>query len=213
MRLLMIGATGLVGGMVADRLLARGHDVHALVRRSTGRLGAGWHEQVAPMEAWPEHVAPADAAISCLGTTRRQASSDQAFRAVDHDAVLAFARAAHAAGVPQFVAVSSVGANAQSRNFYLRVKGETEDALKQIGFSRLDLVRPGLLLGDRTEHRTGERLAMLFDPLARSLLPRRYTAIRAELVADAIASVAGRSGSPGLFIHENPAIERLAANG
>lgn len=210
MRILLIGATGLVGSLVADQLLTRGHHVHALVRRATGRSGKGWNEQVASIGAWPDCVTEADAAISCLGTTRKQAGSEQAFRAVDHDAVLAFARAAHAAGVPHFLTISSVGAEARSRNLYLRTKGETDDALSAIGFARLDTFRPGLLLGARKEHRMGERLATILDPLARMLLPRRYTGIRADLVASAAAAAAERTAR-GRFVHDNAAIERLAA--
>jgi len=215
MRVLLIGATGLVGDMVADRLLARGHEVQALVRRATGRTGPNWREAVAPMTEWPRLVPAADAAISCLGTTWAKAgSSEQAFRAVDQEAVLAFARAAKAAGVPHFLAVSSVGADAGSRGFYLRVKGETDEALAAIGFDRLDIFRPGLLLGERgSDRRVGERIGIALNPLV-SLVLRgpwaRFAGFPADLVAAAIVAAVEQDGS-GRFVHENAAIRRLAA--
>lgn len=215
MRVVMIGATGLVGALLADQLLERGHEVHGLARRPSGRAGPGWHEQIAPALDWPDRVAPihADAAISCLGTTRRQAGSEAAFRAIDFDAVVAFARAAKAAGVRHFLAVSSVGADPGSRNFYLRTKGETEAALEALAFERLDLFRPGLLLGDRTGGpRLGERVATLLDPLTRIVLRGRlgrFAGIPAGTVADAIAA-AVESSKSGVYVHENRAIHSLA---
>src|SRR5205085_9625313 len=136
---------------VADRLLARGDEVHALLRRGAGRSDAGWREQVAPPAEWPRlaHRLGGDVAISALGTTWRAAGSEAAFRAVDFTMVVDFATAAREAGVPRMIAVSSVGADAGSRAFYLRVKGEMEAALSALGFDRLDIVRPGLLRGDR----------------------------------------------------------------
>jgi uncharacterized protein YbjT (DUF2867 family) len=216
MRVLVIGATGLVGGLTIDRLLARGHEVHGLTRRVTGRTASGWREHGAPAEDWPGLAAGigADAAISCLGTTWRKAGSEAAFRAVDHDAVIAFARAAKAAGTPHFLSVSSVGADARSRNFYLRTKGEVDEALGRIGFERLDIFRPGLLLGERGgDRRPGERAAILLDPLTRIFLRGRWTrfaGIPAATVADALAT-ATEQGGAGRFVHENDAIRRLAS--
>lgn len=212
MRVLLIGATGLVGGLVADRLLAHGHEVHGLVRRPTGRQGEGWHEHVAPMENWRGLVTGADAAISCLGTTRKKAGSAEKFRAVDHDAVLAFARAAREAGVPHFLSMSSVGARKESANLYLRTKGQVDEALTGIGFGALDVFRPGLLLGERAERRAGEGLAMLLDPFVRTLLRgglRRFAGVPAEQVATAIVVALGHA-QPGVRFHENDAIRRLA---
>lgn len=209
--IVMIGATGLVGGFVADRLRIRGDVFAALVRRSTGRP----NEQVAPPEQWPALAREfgADVAISALGTTRRAAGSDAAFRAVDLELVEAFARAAHAGGARHMIAVSSVGADAASRNFYLRVKGETEAALGAIGFDRLDVLRPGLLRGTRGEGRPGERLAILASPLLNLVLRGRldrFAAIDATAVAEAAVKLVDRS-PPGVFVHHNRELRGLAA--
>jgi len=212
--ILLIGGTGLVGNLVADRLLAQGCEVHALLRRPTGRRAPAWHEHVAPPEAWPglAGTLSADVAISALGTTARAAGSDEAFRAVDFDMVVSFARAAREAGVRRLIAVSSVGADPRSRLFYPRVKGEMEAALSALGFDRLDIVRPGLLRGERGgDRRLGERAAILLSPITNLLLRGRldkYAAIDATIVADAIAALVGPLG-PGRFVHHNRELHRL----
>lgn len=213
---LLAGATGLVGGLLADRLLAQGATVHALVRRATGRSAASWHEHVAPREEWPDlarrHAGAV--AISALGTTWRAAGSEAAFRAVDQDLVLAFARAAHEGGAQHFIAVSSVGADPYSRNFYLRVKGEVEEALAAIGFARLDIVRPGLLRGPRGgERRIGERVGIAVSPIANLVLRGsldRFAAIDAATVAEAMAHLL-QEQETGLFVHHNRALRNLAS--
>ena len=151
--------------------------------------------------------------MSAIGTTMRQAGSKAAFRAVDHDAVTDFASAARRAGARRMAIVSSVGADAASRNFYLRVKGEAEAALRALGFERLDIMRPGLLRGPRDgPPRTGERLALLLSPVSDLILRGpldRYAAIDAAVVADAMVASLDQTGA-GTFVHENRAIHRLA---
>jgi uncharacterized protein YbjT (DUF2867 family) len=215
MRVALIGGTGLIGAQLADRLIDAGHEVDALVRRPTGRTAVAWREHVAPADEWP-HVLTRlrpDAAVSALGTTMRMAGSREAFRAVDHDAIVGFASAVRQAGARQMLLVSSVGANAASRTFYLRVKGQTEAALRDLSFERLDIFRPGLLLGARGgPPRPGERLAIALSPLANLLLKGRldrYAAVRADVVADAMLAVLGRTEA-GTFVHGNRAILALA---
>ena len=132
---------------------------------------------------------------------------------MDLDLVVGFARAAHEAGVRHMIAVSSVGADPASRNFYLRTKGEMELALAGLGFDRLDLVRPGLLRGPRGgERRPGERLGIMLSPATNMFLRgrlARYAAIDAATVAAAIASLVGRD-APGIFLHHNQDLTRLA---
>jgi uncharacterized protein YbjT (DUF2867 family) len=212
MRVALIGATGLVGSLLAPKLAAAGHDLHLLQRRPGS--GAAGTEHVAPPEEWPEIVRALkpEAAISTLGTTMRKAGSEAGFRAVDHEMVLAFARAARAAGTRRFASVSSVGADAQSKNFYLRIKGETDGTLAALGFERVDIFRPGLLIGARgADRRTGERIAIAMSPIANLLLRgrfARYAGIRAEAVATAIAASL-EDNRPGRFVHENEAILEL----
>lgn len=155
-----------------------------------------------------------DAAVSALGTTMRAAGSETGFRAVDLDSVVAFAAAARRAGARHMVTVSSVGADPGSRNFYLRTKGEMEQALEALGFDRLDILRPGLLRGDRgADRRLGERIGIALSPVVNLLLRGRldrYAAIEADIVAAAIAG-ALRQVEPGIFRHENRSLRRLAS--
>jgi uncharacterized protein YbjT (DUF2867 family) len=189
--------------------------VTVLARREVEGLAAHHRALVAPSERWADLIAAERPAvlISCLGTTIRQAGSQEAFRAVDHDLVLAAARGARAGGASHMIAISSVGAATKSGNFYLRTKGETEDDLVALGFDRLDLLRPGLLRGDRPgPQRLAEGLATIAAPLTDALLHggfRRYRSIPADMVAEAIVRLT-RHKAAGVHIHENDAIRALA---
>jgi uncharacterized protein YbjT (DUF2867 family) len=210
---LIVGATGLVGSAVIEAFGDR--SVTIVTRRPVEGLPPHHAESVAPPDNWPDIIAAEKPAvlICCLGTTIRQAGSQAAFRAVDHDLILAAARGARQGGTPHMIVVSSVGASAKAGNFYLRTKGETEDGLRALGFERLDLIRPGLLLGNRPgPPRLGEGLATIAAPLADALLHgsfRRYRSIQGATVAAAIVNLAGQGGS-GVHIHENDAIRALA---
>ena len=211
--LLIVGATGLVGSAVIDRFGATA--VTILTRREIEALAPQHAQRVASTDGWPDIIAATKplTVICCLGTTIRQAGSQVAFRAVDHDLILAVGSAAKLAGASHMIAVSSVGASAKAGNFYLRTKGETEDGLRALGFDRLDLIRPGLLLGNRPgPQRLGEGIATIAAPLTDALLHgafRRYRSISAATVAGAIVALAAQGGS-GVHIHENDDICALA---
>jgi uncharacterized protein YbjT (DUF2867 family) len=215
MRVAMIGATGLVGSLAARSLLAQGYDVDALLRRPSGVVHPNWREHVAPPQEWADIVSGLnpEASVSALGTTMSQAGSQAAFRAVDLDMVVGFARAAAASGARHMVTVSSVGANGGSANFYLRIKGEMEAALEGLGFERLDVLRPGLLRGPRGgDRRAGERIAIALSPVVNLFLRGRldrFAAIDADIVAAAVVG-ALRHTEPGTCRHENRSIRALA---
>jgi uncharacterized protein YbjT (DUF2867 family) len=171
---------------------------------------------VADTAGWPEAVkmiAP-DAAICALGTTWRKAGkSEEAFRAVDFDLVLALAKAAREANVGNFVLISSAGASRHGKTLYLRVKAEIEDAVTKLRFRRLDILRPGLLRGMRHgETRPLEGLGRLLSPLADQFMqgPRRqFRSIDAQTLATA-ALQGAREKAQGRFVHDHDAILRLA---
>ncbi len=151
-------------------------------------------------------------ALCCLGTTLRQAGSQEAFRRVDFDYVLSFAAAAKAGQAQRFVVVSSAGADPQSRNFYLRTKGEMEQALGTIGFPAVDILQPGLLLGWRREMRPLEMAARLAMPLVNPLLfgaREAYRGIPAHTVAAAMVAAA-RSSRKGIQRYPYAGIKALA---
>ena len=210
---LLVGATGMIGRAVIDQ--ARALPLTIVARRAVEDVADSHAVIVAPSGEWGDLVAAQEPAtlICCLGTTIRQAGSQAAFRAVDHDLVLATAEGARRGGARQMILVSSVGAAAKSGTFYLRTKGETEDGLRALGFRRLDILRPGLLTGNRAgPARFGEGLAMAAAPLTDALMHgslRRYRSIPGDLVARAIVALTGRRDS-GVHIHENDAIRALA---
>ena len=154
----------------------------------------------------------AEWAFCCLGTTIAVAGSQAAFRAVDHDAVLAFARAASAAGVTHFAVVSALGADASSRGFYNRTKGEMEAALRQVGFRHLVIARPSLLAGDRGSlkqaPRLGEALALAVTRPLAGLIPKAWRPIEAATLARAL--VRGLAAAkPGVTVLESAALQDL----
>ena len=215
-RILLAGATGLVGSQVFKNLAEQSanHELDVIARRPLEAVSMNMRQHVADTADWPAQImriAP-DVAISCLGTTIKTAGSEAAFAAVDLDLVVALATAAKAAGAKQMIVISSVGAMPASNIFYLRTKAEAEHNLRMLGFDRLDIIRPGLLRGNREESRLGERLGILLSPFTDALMHgslRRYRSIDSAIVANAIANLAG-TGGQGTFIHENDAITALA---
>jgi len=213
---LIAGASGLVGSHLLEQLLASPEydRVIALVRRPLALAHPKLVPVVADFTALEKVTADlrCDDAYCCLGATIKQAGSRENFRAVDHGAVLAVAWAAQRGGAQRFFLVSSLGADAASRFFYNRVKGETEEALEVLGFSTLGIFRPSLLLGPRREFRLGERISAgilwLAEPLLLGRL-RQYRAIPAEVVARAMLRCSfGRQGQ-GVLIFRSDEIQDL----
>ena len=194
----LAGATGLIGRELMTQLLEQqpGVQLHLLLRRAAPAwLPSSPRLQVHQVDfsradlGTAELPAPGQVFIA-LGSTMAQAGSQQAFRAVDFDAVLNVARAARAAGARSCAVVSALGADAGSRLFYNRVKGETEQALRALGFERLVLARPSLLSGNRASlgqpGRSGESWALRLSLLLSPLIPARWRPIAAERVARAM---------------------------
>jgi uncharacterized protein YbjT (DUF2867 family) len=208
LRVWLAGATGLVGratllALLEDRTFGR---ILTPVRRSTGFAHEKLDERLMAFDSLEPALAGehAEVAICCLGTTIKQAGSQEQFRRVDHDYVLAFARAALAASVQHFLVVTALGADARARTFYNRVKGETEDALSAMSFRALTIARPSLLLGERTEFRLGERV---FAPFSK-VLPARVRGIEAKTVARALVTLA-RAPAHGKRVVPSEELQRL----
>lgn len=220
LRVALVGATGLIGGEVM-RLVVGREDVRLVaVARREAPLPAGARMEmfVADPAKWGdvfEAVRPT-AVICALGTTWKKAGRDEAaFRAVDHDLVLATARAAKEHGVDRFVAIGSAGSDAMSKNRYLRTKGEVERELGRVRFKRLDILRPGLLKGQRRgDLRPVEKIGALLSPFADLAMVgnyRSFRSIRADLVAKAALALAMRKAA-GRFVHDNDGILRAAGS-
>lgn len=204
---LVAGATGLVGSQLLARLLD--DPAYGTVKVLGRRPPAVQHRQLRvvasdlkDLRSLGEQLA-ADDVFCCLGTTLRKAGSRAAFEDVDYRMVVDLARASHAAGAQQFLVVSSVGASAHSPAYYSRVKARMEDAVAQVGFEAVHILRPSLLLGARSEKRPGEALAQRLAPALSRLCVgplARYRPVNAGEVAEALLGWALR-GTPGVHIH------------
>lgn len=210
-RVLVTGATGLVGGECLRRLAAHpafGRVVAVVRRELPAALQLpGVEARVADFDALDRlgDVGPVTHVLCALGTTIRQAGSRERFRRVDHDYALATARLGLRLGAHHFLLVSALGASADSRVFYNRVKGETEDAVRAVGYRSLTIVRPSLLLGDRAERRFGEEVAKRFG----FLMPGRLRPVAAADVAEVLVAAAA-DDAPGVRLIESDEIRRLA---
>ena len=196
---LLAGATGLVGTTLLDILLES--DDFSRVVAVTRRPLAREHPRLANRTVQFDKLAPQFAGFSChsvfccLGTTIRAAGSEEGFRKVDVDYVLALARVAQAAQAQRFIVLSSVGADAHSKNFYLRTKGEMEEALVKMNLTALDILQPSVLLGWRGELRPLELAATLLMPLVNPLLVGTYAIYRGIPVRTLALAMLGASRS------------------
>lgn len=206
MKILLLGATGLVGGHVLERLLAdeRVSEIFAPVRRPLA-AHAKLDAPLVDLAQWPETAGDGsiDAAIVAFGTTLAHAGSKPEFRRIDHDLPLGVARWARERGARRLALTSSAGADAASRFFYLRVKGELEEDLATLGFSSLTFVRPGLIGGERGESRPLERLAQSATSWLSPILPRRLRLHPAPRIAAALVEAALK-GRPGVHVVGSP---------
>jgi len=191
------GATGLVGSELVRRLLAQRayRRIVALSRRPLDPnprlevVEAAYDQLHRVLDPATRRSEPIDV-FCCLGTTIRSAGSHEAFRRVDRDYVVALGRWARDADARRFVVVSAAGADASSRVFYNRVKGEMERELAALGLPSLVIARPSLLAGERDEFRPAERVALALTRPMRALLPATVRPIAAADVAQAMIDAA-----------------------
>ena len=187
-KVILAGASGLVGGEILQALLVDPTvvEVHVLGRRASNVTHPKLQSHVVDFQRLPA-LPRVDEVYLALGTTIRVAGSQAAFRAVDFAANLAVANAALATGAQRIGLVSAADANARSSVFYLRVKGELEDALTSLKLPALVIARPSLLLGNRDAlkqpPRLGEKISTPILKLLAPILPKRYRPVHARAVA------------------------------
>ncbi len=212
---LLAGATGLVGRALLPQLLSHPavSRVHVLVRRAAPGIESHPKLELHNVDFAHLHRVPkVDDVYIALGTTIKVAGSQEAFRQVDHDYVLATARAARESGARRVAIVSALGADRGSRVFYNRVKGDMEADVAALGFEQVNFAQPSLLMGDRASlgqpERAGELWTMrLLRPMM-GLVPRGVRPIDARDVAAALIS-ATMSGKPG--VHHLPSARMQGA--
>lgn len=216
----LLGATGLVGGELLKLLLGGGEygAVTAIVRKPLpehAKLRQIVLDDFAQMDRHAEAAgafAGAEDVYCCLGTTIRQAGSQERFRLVDYAYPLKAAVLAKEAGAQRYLLVSAMGANAASGIFYSRVKGELETAIRALALPMVSIVRPSLLLGNRQQFRLGERVtAAVAGPLLPLMSGRllKYRPIEAADVAAVMYRV-GQMYTPGVNVYENDQLHRMA---
>jgi uncharacterized protein YbjT (DUF2867 family) len=187
MKLLLLGATGLVGGRTLK--LALSNDAFSEVIAPTRKPLEPSERLVNPVSSRLEEFTPVldsykpDAVICALGTTRATAGSKEAFRYVDYELPIAFGKAAHASGVETFAVVTAMGASADSIIFYSRTKGEVERDIQKIGFRSLAICRPSLIGGKRNESRSAERAALTLVRFLAPILPKKFHINPADVIA------------------------------
>ncbi|MEG0800853.1 MAG: NAD(P)H-binding protein [Citrobacter sp.] len=198
-QVLVTGATGLVGGHLLRMLLnePRVHAITAPTRRPLADMVGVYNPHDPQLtDALAQVTDPIDIVFCCLGTTRREAGSKEAFIHADYTLVVDTALTGRRLGAQHMLVVSSMGANAHSPFFYNRVKGEMEEALIAQKWPSLTIARPSMLLGDREQQRTNERL---FAPLFK-LLPGNWKSIEARDVARAMLAEAMSPDHEGVSI-------------
>ncbi|RYZ23748.1 MAG: hypothetical protein EOO16_03595 [Chitinophagaceae bacterium] len=214
----LIGATGLIGGHLLRLLQADPYfgTVRVLTRRPLGLHAPRTEEKLVnfqDVESFRLGLEGSDLIFVAVGTTQKKVAGDEAaYRKVDFDIPVGAARWGKEAGARHLLLVSSVGANAASSNFYLRLKGETEKAIGESGMPDVSVFRPSMLLGERTENRPGERIGQVGARVLSGLMiggMRRYRPIQAADVAAAMIRQSKKSGS-GFQVFEFDAIRALA---
>ena len=213
---LLVGASGLVGGHCLQFLLEE--PSYTKVTVLGRKLLTLVHEKLdqhiidfSDLETLGECLAANDV-YCCLGTTIKKAGTQDAFRKVDFDYPIKIAALTQHCGAAQFLLVSSLGADPHSRIFYNRVKGEVEEAIRKISFITINIFHPSLLLGERTEHRIGEKAgAFIMSGLKYVLVGplRKYRAIQARDVAKAMVQVAQKN-LKGVNIFDSKQIQEIA---
>jgi uncharacterized protein YbjT (DUF2867 family) len=196
------GASGLVGGHCLQALLAADFDAVIALARKPLAISHPKLSTLALDAPLPDLTG--GALFLALGTTIRKAGSQQAFRNVDLEMPLAIANRARRANVQQVAVVSSIGADSGSGNFYLKVKGELEDALRQLEFASTHIFQPSFLMGDRQEARSGEKIGIALAKGFQFLLIgglSKYKPIQASAVGRAMVRVVER-GEPGVHTYQ-----------
>ena len=214
---LVAGASGLVGSQVLRLLLEDPaySRVTLLARRELPLSHKKLEQRIASFDRLAQiaDFPRVHDVFCCLGTTMKQAGSPDAFRKVDFTYVVELARVAVRHRASQFLVVTAVGADPQSRILYSRVKGDAEEALRRLQFESIQIFRPSLVVGARAQSRLAERVARLLGLLVGWALVgplSRYRPIKAEAVARAMVRVA-REAPPGTRIYESEEIGRLGA--
>jgi uncharacterized protein YbjT (DUF2867 family) len=206
---LLVGASGLVGNELLKLILeSSNYDKVKIFVRKRMSIEHPKLEQIVVdfdhLENYKVHFKVNDL-YCCLGTTIKKAGTEEAFRKVDFEYPVTLSKLAKQSGVQNFLIITALGADANSKIFYSRVKGEVEEEIKKIGLSSVRIFQPSLLLGERQEFRFGERLSILLSPIFSWVLVgrlRKYKPLKAKDVAVAMYLI-GQTQRIGIFTYQS----------
>ena len=211
----LVGATGLIGSYLLKELLNEPYfdTVRILIRRPIDITHPKLEKKIVDFndsDSLLVAVSNSDVLFCAIGSTMKKVKGDkEAYRKIDFDIPVKLARFCKMTGCEQFILVSSAGANSKSSNFYQRLKGETDEAVKSVGLQTIHIMRPSLLLGERKEFRPGENIGKAVMTTLSFLIPEKYKAIQAKDVAK-VMLVLSKKNEEGVFIHENSEIRNLS---
>ena len=185
---IIAGSTGLIGGNIIKVLSNKKLSAIALTRRTIPNLPSNITEMIIDFDAFEKNGSLPDCnnVFICLGTTIKTAGSQENFRKVDIDYCLSIAKKSKESGAETLSLISCIGANSSSKNFYLRTKGEVEESIQSLGFSTVNIFRPSFLVGDRTEKRLAEKIAIKLAKIMDLFLigtASKYRSVKAESLA------------------------------
>jgi uncharacterized protein YbjT (DUF2867 family) len=211
----LVGATGLIGSYLLQELLNDPYfnTVRILIRRPIDITHPKLEKKIVDFNDSDSILVAfsnSDVVFCAIGSTMKKVKGDKdAYRKIDYNIPLNIARFCKMTGCRKFILVSSAGANAKSMNFYQRLKGETDEAVKQAGPKTIHIMRPSLLLGERKEFRFSENIGKAFMTTLSFIIPEKYKAIQGRDVAKVMLALA-KMKDEGFFIHENKEIRELA---
>ena len=210
----LVGATGLIGSYLLEELLNDPYfdTVRILIRRPLDITHSKLEKKIVDFndsDSLLVALSNSDVLFCTIGSTMKKVKGDkEAYRKIDFDIPVKLARFCKMTGCEKFILVSSAGANSKSRNFYQRLKGETDEAVKSIGLKTVHIMRPSLLLGERKEFRPGENIGKAIMTSLSFLIPAKYKAIQGKDVAK-VMLVLAKKNDEGIFVHENREIRNL----
>ena len=205
---IIVGSTGLVGGNVIKVLSNKKQRAIALTRRSIPNLPPNITEMIIDFDAFEKNgsLPSCNNVFICLGTTIKTAGSKENFRKVDIDYCLSIARKAKESGAETLSLISSIGANSSSKNFYLRTKGELEESIQRLGFSTVNIFRPSFLVGERSEKRLAEKIAINLAKIMDLFLigtASKYRSVKAESLAKTMVLKADNKSGVNYFYFDD----------
>ena len=211
----LVGATGLIGSYLLEELVNDSYfdTVRILIRRPIDITHPKLEKKIVDFndsDSLLVAISNSDVLFSAIGSTMKKVKGDkEAYRKIDFDIPVKLARFCKMTGCEKLILVSSAGANSKSSNFYQRLKGETDEAVKGSGLKTIHIMRPSLLLGERKEFRLGENIGKAVMTSLSFLIPEKYKAIQGKDVAKVMLALA-KKNEEGVFVHENREIRNLS---